>query len=80
MSDTLESVRQFWDRHALRDPLWAILTYTAKRDGKWDTSRFFETGAHEIASILYELESLRIPFRTRSALDFAGSRSGMSDA
>jgi SAM-dependent methyltransferase len=70
MKDTLESVRQFWDRHARRDPLWAILSYTAKRDGKWDTTRFFETGANEIAAMLCELDAQGIVPNRGSALDF----------
>jgi SAM-dependent methyltransferase len=70
MTDTLESVQQFWDRHARRDPLWAILSYTAKRDGKWDTTRFFETGANEIAAMLGELDAQGIVPNRGSALDF----------
>ena len=70
MQDTLESVRQFWERHARRDPLWAILSYHAKRDGKWDTERFFETGANEIAAMLCELDAQGIVPNRGSALDF----------
>jgi SAM-dependent methyltransferase len=70
MTDTLESVRQLWERHAKRDPLWAILSYDAKRDGKWDTTRFFETGAHEISAMLGELDAQGIVTNRRSALDF----------
>ena len=44
MTDVLEDSRNYWDRHARRDPLWAILSDAAKRDGQWDTTRFFDTG------------------------------------
>lgn len=70
MNDSLESVRQLWEHHAKRDPLWAILSYDAKRDGKWDTSRFFETGANEISAMLGELDAQGIVTNRRSALDF----------
>jgi SAM-dependent methyltransferase len=70
MKENLESVRQFWDHHARRDPLWAILSYAAKRDGKWDTTRFFETGANEIAAMLWELDAQGIVPNRGSALDF----------
>jgi hypothetical protein len=36
MNDFLEDSREYWDRHAHRDPLWAILSDTAKRGGQWD--------------------------------------------
>src|SRR5688500_20177258 len=77
MKDTLESVRQFWDRHARRDPLWAILSYNAKRDGKWDTTRFFETGAHEIAAMLGELDA-RGSVPNRGSAPDLGSGEGRS--
>lgn len=70
IKDTLESVRQFWERLAQRDPLWAILSYDAKRNGKWDTTRFFETGANEIAALLSELDAQGIVANRGSALDF----------
>src|SRR5688500_6864333 len=70
MKDTLESVRQFWDRHARRDPLRAILSHNAKRDGKWDTTRFFETGANEIAAMMCELDAQGIVPSRGAALDF----------
>jgi SAM-dependent methyltransferase len=70
MTDVLEESRNYWDRHARRDPLWAILSDEAKRDGRWDTTRFFDTGVSEISSILYELDSQGIALRTGAALDF----------
>jgi SAM-dependent methyltransferase len=70
MTDVLEESRNYWDRHARRDPLWAILSDAAKRDGRWDTTRFFDTGLSEISSILYELDSQGIALRTGAALDF----------
>ena len=45
MTDGLEESRNYWDRHARRDPLWAILSDAAKRDGRWDTTRFLDIGA-----------------------------------
>ena len=71
MTDLLEESRVFWDRHAQRDPLWAILSDTTKRDGKWDVTRFFQTGISEIATLLYELDAQNFaPPRRGSALDF----------
>ncbi len=70
MDDVLEESRKFWDGHALRDPLWAILSDPSKKDGKWNIARFFQTGVSEIASLLYELDSRQIALHRGSALDF----------
>src|SRR5437588_118672 len=70
MIDVLHESRDYWDRHARRDPLWAILSDTAKKDGKWDVARFFQTGVSEIASLLYELDAQGIFPSRGAALDF----------
>jgi 2-polyprenyl-3-methyl-5-hydroxy-6-metoxy-1,4-benzoquinol methylase len=62
--------QDYWDRQAQRDPLWAILSDATKREGKWDVSRYFQTGSGEIASILYELEAQGFEVRRGAALDF----------
>jgi hypothetical protein len=40
MSDTLDQSRQFWDSHAQRDRLWAILSDPARKGRRWDLERF----------------------------------------
>lgn len=70
MSNTLEGSRQLWDSHARRDPLWAILSEPDKKGGRWDVTRFFQTGVGEISYILYQLHSRGIPMGRRAALDF----------
>jgi len=70
MTDVLEESRKFWDGHAGRNPLWAILSDPSKKDRKWDVSRFFQTGMAEISSVFYQLDSRRIMMGRASALDF----------
>ena len=70
ITPALEQGRDFWDRHARRDPLWAILSETEKRGGGWDVSRFFEVGVNEIGSLLYQLDSQGIEVGRGAALDF----------
>lgn len=62
--------RAFWERHAQRDPLWAILSDPIKKGRKWDLPEFFETGTREIAILLYRLAELDIPIARGTALDF----------
>jgi SAM-dependent methyltransferase len=62
--------QEFWERHAQRDPLWAILSDPVKKGRKWDLPEFFETGTREIAVLLYRLAELEIPISLGTALDF----------
>ena len=55
MTTPIELAGEFWERHARRDPLWAILSDPTKKGRRWDLQRFFETGAREISLALYEL-------------------------
>jgi SAM-dependent methyltransferase len=66
----LEESSDSWDRHARRDPLWAILSDSEKKGRKWDLSRFFEAGVNEIESLWYELDSQGIVVGRGAALDF----------
>jgi SAM-dependent methyltransferase len=70
MTDVLDESRRFWDAHAERDPLWAVLSDPGKDKRTWDVRRFFQTGVNEVALILYELESHGIDVRPGRALDF----------
>jgi SAM-dependent methyltransferase len=70
MSEALEPIRQFWEQHARRDPLWAVLSDGAKRDGQWDSAAFFDTGVTEIESLLRDLDAQGILFARGAALDF----------
>jgi len=69
-TERFEQLRDYWDRHAQRDPLWAILSDSAKSAGRWDIGRFFQTGVSEIAALFYQLDSRRIAVDRRAALDF----------
>jgi SAM-dependent methyltransferase len=70
VSDFLRESQALWDRYAIRNPLWAILSDPAKRDRQWDTTRFFQTGISEISSLLYELSARKVVVRDQLALDF----------
>ena len=67
---SLDELREYWDSHAQRDPLWAVLSEESKSGGRWDVGRFFETGVHEMASIFYQLDSRHIEVARGAALDF----------
>lgn len=70
MAEYLEDYREFWNRHALHDPLWAILSDPSKRGRKWDLQAFLDTGAREISLLMYQLRSLAIDVARDRALDF----------
>ena len=70
MTDALDESRRFWDAHAERDPLWAVLSDAGKEERKWDVRRFFQTGVNEVALIFYELESQGLDVKKACAMDF----------
>ena len=70
MTARLDDSQRFWDAHARRDPLWAVLSEAGKEARRWDVRRFFQTGLNEVALMFYELESRGIAVNHGAALDF----------
>lgn len=70
MADLNEKDQTFWDRHARRDPLWAILSDPAKTGRRWDLQSFLETGRREVSLLMYQLQALDVAVDRRAALDF----------
>jgi SAM-dependent methyltransferase len=68
--EDVDQLRRAWEQHGQSDPLWAILTESGKRGGRWDASAFFATGRDEIASLMRTLDSYGVPGRHVRALDF----------
>jgi SAM-dependent methyltransferase len=70
-SDSLLSKhKRDWDDLGRVDPLWAILTDSRQRFGKWNVEAFFATGAAEIAHVMEQASGLGMPRQRRAALDF----------
>lgn len=68
--EDVEQLRRAWEVHGQSDPLWAVLTETGKRGGRWDVTAFFATGRDEIASLMRTLGPYGVPARRERALDF----------
>ena len=66
----LDELQKHWDTYAKIDPLWAVLTDSSKKDGKWDIKDFFQTGTAHIESIFLYLESIKVSVVRKRALDF----------
>ncbi len=78
--DSIDGLAHFWDLHAARDPMWAVLSDPAKRGRKWEINQFFETGRREISLLLYRLDELGLtPPRSR-ACDFGCGLGRLSQA
>ena len=65
----LKQLKENWDLLGKADPLYAILTAAEKR-GKWNLQEFFQTGQHEIASLMHSIDSQGISLKREKALDF----------
>ena len=59
-----------WEEMAANDPLWAILSVSDKRFGKWDLAEFLQTGQKEVAQLMQLAAGLSLPQQRRRAIDF----------
>ena len=59
-----------WEDLAETDPLWAILSDPARRDGRWEADDFCATGEQETEELLELTGSLGYPHARDRALDF----------
>ena len=50
--------------------MWAILTHPDRKEGRWDTREFFETGVWEVGRTLDHVVALHPGLQRRRALDF----------
>ncbi|HEX8742793.1 MAG TPA: class I SAM-dependent methyltransferase [Thermoleophilaceae bacterium] len=64
----IEHDRAAWEELAALDPLWGALT-TDTRHG-WSAAEFLASGEREIAGLLEHADTLGLPARRESALDF----------
>lgn len=62
--------KELWDDLGKEDPLWAVLSDSAKRHGGWDLEEFFATGEHDISRALEAGRELGLPRGHEAALDF----------
>lgn len=67
---TVEALQAVWETLAQDDPLWAILSSSEKKGGKWDVAEFFRTGIVEIEDLIKKLNYHEIAFEADAALDF----------
>lgn len=70
MADLADGAQAFWDDHARRDPLWAILSDPSKSGRRWNLRDFLETGRREVSLLMYQLRALNIGVSRQAALDF----------
>lgn len=63
-------LHEVWEGHGREDPLWAILTESEKRSGKWDQDAFFATGIAEVEALLGRLRHVAPTLAFDRALDF----------
>ena len=70
MAEGHSSGAEYWDLHARRDPLWAVLSESGKEARRWDLPAFMATGEREISILLHHLVDQGLTFPRRRALDF----------
>jgi 2-polyprenyl-3-methyl-5-hydroxy-6-metoxy-1,4-benzoquinol methylase len=66
----LDRVRAAFEEFGREDPMFAALSRSECRGGKWDADEFFENGRAEIAAVLAYVDRLGVPLARGRALDF----------
>src|SRR6187401_2371852 len=66
----LRELQNNWDTLGKEDPLWAILSYEAKKGNKWDPVEFFRLGEKGIGEVMQYVSDLNLACARVSALDF----------
>lgn len=62
--------QSFWDNHAAKDPLWAVLSFPEKQGGRWTPHEFMKNGEREIALLFHRFAELQLAAPRGRALDF----------
>jgi SAM-dependent methyltransferase len=66
----LWQVQRHWDALAKADPLWAVLTESAKQGKRWTVEEFYSTGVAEVEADLARVRLREPRLAGRRALDF----------
>ncbi|MET0229465.1 MAG: FkbM family methyltransferase [Rhodanobacteraceae bacterium] len=66
----LEHLRRVWQTLGREDPLWAVLSHSDKRGGRWAVDEFLATGRAEIDPVVGGFAAHDMPASRRLALDF----------
>ena len=76
----LAKLRRVWGALGQDDPLWAVLSHSDKRGGRWQADEFLATGQLEIDSQLAALAPSGLPLQRDLALDFGCGAGRLSRA
>ncbi len=76
----LAKLRRVWGALGQDDPLWAVLSQSDKRGGRWQADEFLATGQIEIDSQLAALAISGLPLQRDIALDFGCGAGRLSRA
>jgi SAM-dependent methyltransferase len=66
----LAVIKESWDRAAVEDAMYNIITDPAKMNGGWTEQDFLAHGRAEITAAMQRLDDLGLPVGSRLALDF----------
>lgn len=76
----LKNLQKHWELFGRTDPFWAILTSDEKKNGRWNSDEFFQTGRDEIRLLMERLKSHGVEFHGGRALDFGCGAGRLSQA
>jgi len=68
--DEKKLVGDNWEKLAIHDPMWAILSVPGKEQNKWNKEEFYHTGKVDIQRLMDKLHDKNIQIEHGVALDF----------
>jgi 2-polyprenyl-3-methyl-5-hydroxy-6-metoxy-1,4-benzoquinol methylase len=66
----IKELQKSWDSFGQKDPFWAILTSSSRRNNKWNQKEFFATGETQIALVMKQLDTMGLHLKRGRCLDF----------
>ncbi len=76
----LSQLRAEWTQLGTTDPLWAVLSDSGKRGGRWDPEEFFATGRKDVREVLTACDASGVAVQRGRALDFGCGVGRLSQA
>ncbi len=76
----IDEIHKNWTALGNEDPMWVILTDSAKKGNRWGVDDFFATGRKEIKDVLEKIEKMGIDLQFGKALDFGCGLGRLSQA
>ena len=75
-----KALQENWNRSGEQDPLWSILTFPGREEGRWNLEEFFGTGHQIVNRVIDIISALQVDLHKSKVLDFGCGVGRLSQA